>query len=411
MLKRIINKIIPFLKMFRLAKFLRINNSILFSFITINISKLYRGYVDEKLIVLGGSSGKAFIGNTKYLYYYLKKNTDYKLIYLVKSRDLEKKLKKIGINTVYAFSLQAIKILRKSRYVFVTHGLTDVVPIRFSPKTTFIDTWHGTLMKRYKNIYQTFEYSKWAKILRLKMENDNIYDYFITPSASKRNLEILKKNLLLPEEKILVTGYPRNDIFFSKDPNLSKILRKKYNIPDNIEKIVLYAPTFRNNVLTAKFPLSNEELLELNQNFRKKNSIFLMKAHKSEEKIEFKSFSNMKTISKDSDIQELLYISDVLITDYSSVYTDYLLLNRPIVFFTYDYDYYNENNRGLSYNLKKMAPGPLIFKGKELIQTIKNIDKIDKDFELKRKEINDKFNKYQDGNSTERLLKFLKIIK
>ena len=98
MIKRIIHKIIPFIKIFRLAKILKIDNSILLSFITVNISKLYRGKVDKKLIILGGSSGKAFIGNTKYLYYYLKKHSDYKLIYFVKSRDLEKNLKKCSIN-------------------------------------------------------------------------------------------------------------------------------------------------------------------------------------------------------------------------------------------------------------------------------------------------------------------------
>jgi CDP-glycerol glycerophosphotransferase len=410
MIKRIINKIIPFIKPFRLAKILHIDNSILLSFITINLSKLYREEIDKKLIILGGSSGKAFIGNTKYLYHYLKENSDYKLFYFVKSRDLEKKLKHIGINCVYAYTLKAIKILRKCRYVFVTHGLTDVLPIRFSANTTFIDTWHGTLMKKYKNIYNSFEYSKWAKILRLKIENDEIFDYFITPSESKKNLEILKNKLLLPEDKILVTGYPRNDLFFSSDLNLSKSIKEKNKIPYEIEKIFLYAPTFRDIVLTAKFPLNNEELIELNELLKENNYLFLMKAHKSEQRIMFKSFSNVKIIKKDADIQELLYISDCLITDYSSVYTDFLLLNRPIIFFTYDYDYYRKRDRGLSYNLKKMAPGPLIFTGKELIDAIKNIDKIDKEFELKRKKMNDIFNKYQDGNSTKRLLKFLKII-
>ena len=100
-----------------------------------------------------------------------------------------------------------------------------------------------------------------------------------------------------------------------------------------------------------------------------------------------------------------------MITDYSSVYVDYLLLNRPILFFTYDYEYYEKENRGLQYDLKKMAPGPLIYSGKELIESIKNISIIEKEYEHKRNLLNKEFNKYQDGKSTERLLKFLKIIK
>lgn len=410
MVKKIIKKIIPHIKIFRLSKVLKINSTILFSFLTINISKLIREKVDDKLIVLGGSTGKAFIGNTKYLYYYLKKHTDNKLVYFVRSKDLQKKLHNLGIKTIHAYSLKAIKILRKSRFIFVTHGLTDIIPIRFSKKTTFIDTWHGILMKKYINIYDTFEYSKWAKILRLKIKNDDVCDYFITPSASKKNIDILTKNLLLPKKKILVTGYPRNDLFFSKNNELTKNIRNKFKISDNVERIILYAPTYRDNDLVARFPLSEEELLELNKLLISTNSIFLIKAHKSVKKNELRSFSNIKNVNKDSDIQELLFISDILVTDYSSVYTDYLLLNRPLIFFTYDYEFYEKKNRGLLYDLKEMAPGPLIFTGKELINSIKNISVINQEYELMRKKINDIFNKYQDGRSTERLLKFLKII-
>ena len=140
------------------------------------------------------------------------------------------------------------------------------------------------------------------------------------------------------------------------------------------------------------------------------NTILLMKAHVSEKTIKFNKLSQFFNIPKGSDIQELLYITDVLITDYSSVYCDYLLLNRAILFFTYDYGYYQTQNRGLLYNLKVMAPGPLLYTGKELINAIKNIEKIDKDYELKRKRINNYFNKHKNGKSTEKLLRFLKII-
>lgn len=411
MFKEIVRRISSKIKILHLAKLFRIDANLLLFFITINISKLFRPRIDRKLIALGGSSGKAFIGNTKYLYHYLKKHTDYKLVYFVKSKDLKKELDTKGIRTVNAYSLKAIKILRKSRFVFVTHGINDVIPIRFSPKTTFIETWHGILMKKYMNIYDTFEYSKWAKILRLKIENDDIYDYFLTPSGTNKNLMILSNHFLIPPNKILVTGYPRNDFFFSNDLNLSNTIKSKYSVPKLYKEIILYAPTYRDNDLTARFPLSSSELIELNEVLKEKSSILLMKAHKSEKKIEFENHSNIKKISKNTDIQELLFITDILVTDYSSVYVDYLLLNKPIIFFTYDYEYYEKENRGLLYNLKEIAPGPLIYTGKELINTIRNISEMDKKFEQKRKKTNDIFNKYQDGKSTERLLKFLKIIK
>lgn len=410
MFKEIILRVLSKVKIFRLARLFKINVDILFYFITINISKLFSSKVDNKLIVLGGSSGKAFIGNTKYLYKYLTNNTDYRVVYFIKSQILNQKLNNRGVRTINAYSLKAIKTLRRARFIFVTHGLSDIIPVRFSPKTTFIETWHGILMKKYVNIDDTLEYRKWAKILNLKIENDNVYDYFITPSDSEQNLMILTKHFRIPRKKIKVIGYPRNDIFYSQDSNLSKNLKTKYNISQSFKEILLYAPTFRDDDLTARFPLSEGDLKEMNELLKSRNSILLMKAHKAEKKIEFRSFSNIKNIIKDSDIQELLFISDILITDYSSVYVDYLLQNRPILFFTYDYEYYEKENRGLQYDLKKMAPGPLIFTGKELIESIKNISIIEKEYEHKRNLLNKEFNKYQDGKSTERLLKFLKII-
>ena len=409
MLKVHLKKINSFIKLTRIPKKFGIGSDVLRALITINISKLYKAKVDEKLIILGGSSGKAFIGNTKHLYYYLKKNTDYKLIYFTKNSELRKNLKKMGINAVKPHSIKAIKLLRRARFVFVTHGLSDVVPIRFSKNTTFVETWHGILNKRYRRLYDHYEYSTWAKIFKLKIENDQIYDYFLTPSGTAENLKVITDHFQIPAERILAYGYPRNDVFFNNDPAFYKNIKKKYKFPDN-KRIILYAPTFRDKDYTAKFPLNENEFSELNQLLKDADTILLMKAHVSERTVEFNSFSQFVKIPKDSDIQELLYISDILITDYSSVYCDYLLLNRPILFFTYDYEYYRTQNRGLLYNLKVMAPGPLIYTGKELIKTIKNISQIDKEYESKRKRLNNYFNKHKDGKSTERLLKHLKII-
>ena len=248
-------------------------------------------------------------------------------------------------------------------------------------------------------------------VFKLKIENDKVYDYFITPSGTKENLKVISEHFQIPPEIILVLGYPRNDIFFNDNPKFSKKIRKKINVPDDIKRIILYAPTFRDYDLTARFPLSEGDLIELNKMLKSRNSILLMKAHKAEKKIEFKNFSNIKDIKKDSDIQELLFISDVLITDYSSVYVDYLLLDRPIIFFTYDYEFYEKENRGLQYDLKTIAPGPLIYSGKELIKSIRNISLIEQEYKDKRNLLNNEFNKYQDGKSTERLLNFLKILK
>ncbi len=409
--KDIFSKILPKLRIIRLAKTLRFNREIYFPFIISYISKLFRGNVDDKLIVLGGSGGKAFIGNTKYLYFFLKEHTDYKLVYFVQSQELQKQLNKLGVKTVKAYSLEAIKILRKARFIFVTHGVTDVLPISFSPRTVFIQTWHGQDIKLLNvNINKSIRYTIWPKLLGLKLRNDDVYDILITPSGALRPKKILADAMKVPLKKIVTTGYPRNDIFFSKDLNLKEKLRSLYNIPVDVQHIILYAPTFREDYKFS-FPLSNDELMDLDRLCQETHSLFLIKGHINEKWEGFKNFENIKIVKKDSDTQELLAITDVLISDYSSIYIDFMLLNRPILLFVYDYDKYLKT-RGIYYShLDEIAPGPLIYSGKELIEAIKNIKEIETKYELKYKQLNDYFNKYKDGNSSERLLRYLKIIK
>ena len=375
-----------------------------------HVSRFYRGNIDKKLVVLGAINGTAFIGNTKYIYNYLKKNTDFKLVWFSKSQKLTTRLKKEKIDVINAYSFKSIRLLRKARFIFVTHGITDVLPIRLSPKTILVETWHGVQNKKNRTEGEAFVYPLLSKIFKLKTRNNDIITYFITPSGTKRDIEIIINHFEIPLEKVIVTGYPRNDLLFSNDLTYITSLKRNYKIPQDIKKIFLYAPTFRDKELTANFNLTLEELNKLNEVLKSNKYILLMKAHLAEKKINFKNFSHMLNVKQEEDIQELLLISDCLITDYSSVYCDYLLLNRPILFFTPDFDHFMKYDRGFYYDFEKIAPGPLLFTGTDLINAIENISEIDKKYEGKRMETRTIYHKYIDGNSTERLLKFLKII-
>lgn len=375
-------------------------------------SKFLKDDIDEKLIVMSAIGGSAFIGNTKYLFEYIYKNTDYKLVWLAKSKDLIIELKKKGYNCVPKFSLKAIKLLKKAKFIFTTHGILDVLPIEFSKNTIYVETWHGVQNKRNLTEHGPVKYSnsKIARLLRLNIINNNVFNYFITTSGTKKDIHLISKYFQISPRKVLATGYPRNDILFTKNNNYKEQIKKKYKIPDQTKKILLYAPTFRDFVYKAKFALSEKDLMKLNTLLIEKNAVLLAKAHMYEQSVEFKLYSNIFDVDKNSEIQELLIISNVLITDYSSVYCDFLLLNRPIIFFTYDFEEFMKNSRGFYYDFEKIAPGPLIFNSKSLLECIKNLDELDKKYESLRKEAQKIYHKHIDGNSTERLLKFLKII-
>jgi len=406
----IFNKILNKFTFLKSTKLYQFTQEIGYSFVTKTISKLFSNKVDANLILLSAYGGRAFIDNTKYIFQYLVKNTEYKVIWITNSRKLLEELKAKGYQAVYKFELNTIKLLRKAKFVFTTHGVFDVLPIDFSPNTIFVCTWHGVQNKRNSSAHGPIKYGKLAKYLKLKIVNENFMDFFVTPSGTRKDKKLIVNYFQISPKKILTTGYPRNDILFSKDLELKTQIRKKYKIAQNFKRVLLYAPTFRDNSFTAKLPFSQEDLFELNDVLKSSNSILIMKAHMFEQIIEFKNYSNIKKASKNTDIQELLCITDILITDYSSVYCDFLLLNKPILLFTYDFEEFMKKGRGFYYDFKQIAPGPLIFTGKELIEAIKNIHNIEKDFEEKRLKTRRLYHKNIDGNSNERLLKFLKII-
>jgi len=404
------NKILNRFAFLKSTKYYQFFQEIIYASCMKAFSSFFSKKVDKNLIVLSAYGGRAFTDNTKYIYKYLVDKTNYRAVWLTNSHELLNELKVKGYNAHYKFNIGAIKLLRRAKYIFTTHGVFDVLPINFSPETTFVCTWHGVQNKRNSSLHGPTKFINLTKYLNLTSYNNNYMDYFITPSGTKKDIKLIVNYFQIPPTKIITAGYPRNDILFSKDSELKNLIRKKHKIDKFFKRVLLYAPTFRDNSFTAKLAFSQEELLELNDVLMSSNSILIMKAHMFEQIIEFKNYSNIKKASKTTDIQELLCITDILITDYSSVYCDFLLLNKPILLFTYDFEEFMKKGRGFYYDFKQIAPGPLLFTGKELIKAIKNVYNIEKDFEERRLKTRRLYHKNIDGNSTERLLKFLKII-
>ena len=105
---------------------------------------------------------------------------------------------------------------------------------------------------------------------------------------------------------------------------------------------------------------------------------------------------------------DLLIIADVLITDYSSVFYDYLLTMRPIIFFADDLEKYTEI-RDFYYDYESFIPGPFVKTGNELIEILNNIEQWSQEYKDKRRIMRDKFNKYTDGRATERIIEILNL--
>ncbi len=371
----------------------------LFSF---GLSKLYSNKVDENLLVFGSTNGNAFSGNSRDLFLYLTKNTNYKCVWFTSSEKIFKDLKEKNYHVVSNKKLfKPVKILKSAKYIFITHGFGDILLIDFSPKTELIHLDHGSALKLIgrglKGSYLNFFQKKVNQYL-----NKCISYLTVTSEETKRTKRF---SYNLPPEKVIITGYPRNEILVNYTNEIKNQIRHNLNIKNNHE-IILYAPTFRE--YKQENPLNKRFLEDLDNYLIKENKILLYKPHPFEEKIDLSKFQKIKSIDPNVDISDLLVISEVLITDYSGVFYDYLLTMRPIIFFPYDLDRYTEG-RDFFYNYENFVPGPIVENGEDLIEKLKTIPVWNQDFLEVRRRARDKFNKYNDANATRRIVDFFDL--
>lgn len=364
------------------------------------LSKLCSNTVNENLIVFGSNNGKAFSGNSKYLFLYLNHNSNYHCIWFTESQQVLSNLRRENYHVVSVKNLiKAIKILKAARYIFITHGFGDILMIDLSPKTQLIRLEHGIVLKELGEKYKNLFLQSYKTKIRQKLI-DSISYMLVT---SEHDKEVKKLSTPLPTNKYLKIGYPRNDILVNYTKEKYFQIKKSLNIEETSE-VLLYAPTFRR--YKHRIPLDDNFFEKLNDTLIIENKVMLFKPHPNSEKINLDRYNNIISVDPKVDIMNLLIISDLLITDYSGVFFDFLITKRPVVFFAYDLEEYIMK-RGLSFDYKSDVPGPIVKTGDELLLKLKTINQWSKDYEAKRINILDKFNKYSDGNSTKNIIEFL----
>ena len=250
--------------------------------------------------------------------------------------------------------------LARARLVIIDDYYFPVYVIKPRAGTTVVQTWHAC------GAFKKFGYSVLDKTfgadetLTSRVRIHSNYDVCLVSSMSvaPHYAEAFGQPLERFRSDI---GIPRTDVMFGEEriARTSADLRARYAIPDG-RRVILYAPTFRGERVTeARF--SDELDLDLLHQRLGDDAVLLVRLHpfiRSQAPIgpELKGFAI--DVSDHPDINELLLISDVLITDYSSVIYEYALLERPIIFFAPDYEAY-ERERGFYFDFRTGAPGPI----------------------------------------------------
>lgn len=358
--------------------------------------------IDEKMVFFESFFGKNYSGNPKYIYEEMlrdEKYKDYKFIWSYRGENNDV----IPGNPIIVDreDVEYYKYLARSKYwvnniVFPVH--------RKREGNVYLQTWHGTPLKR---IGFDIEIEGPETLARenFYIESRN-WDYLI--SQNQHSSEIFKRAFKFHKD-VLEYGYPLNDIFYDKElDEVVKEIKGSLNIP-NDKKVILYAPTWRDNEMTNSWEHTFNLKFDLKtfyENFSDEYVLILRMHHlvadSIEIKEEYKDF--VYELSKYDDIQELYAISDILITDYSSVFFDYANTKRPVLFFAYDFEMYKNNIRGFYLDMEKDLPGPVIKTEKELIEAINNIENISKEYKTKYDEFNNRFCYLDDGNVSKRII-------
>jgi len=312
--------------------------------------------------------------NSKYMYLYLS-NNNYR-IFLI-SKDIN--AKQLDKNYLIFNSLKSYIIISLAKVIIIDEIIYEYFH-NFSKKQITIQLWHGLGIKKLfpvKNIH---------------------FSYFI--STSNKINEVLYKELFIAK-KFLNYGYPRNDIFFREVTNNDLKLsdKKIFDLSKN-NKIILYMPTYR-DLLEDNIPPFNFE--ELNQVFKKMEVYLIVKLHPFIQNQFTIKYSNIIFFPSKKDIYPILKYTNILITDYSSIIYDFLLLDRPIIAFVYDIEKFYATRNGFAFDYDSYTPAKQVKTQKELISEIYNIFSGKDIFKNKRKKLLEELFDYKDGNAAKRI--------
>lgn len=371
-------------------------------------SNYYENYkIEDNYILYETRDGKSMTCNPYAIFKYLLESPDYKnYIHIWSIKDLKNNKHLIksyknhkNVRFVSRNSREYIKYLAKSRYLINNTSFPDFFQAK--PEQIYINTWHGTPLKymgrdipgpptQLKNILRNFLHTKY-----ILSPNPHTTEIFLNAYQLKN----------VYSGEILEEGYPRNDLTLNLDKTNFKIKLNQLGIKAD-KKIILYAPTWKGtNVHKPKNEVEDlvNDIREIQKNINQEEYTVLIKVHP----FIYKYIQNVDEVRDVCipdyiDTNELLGIVDILITDYSSIFFDFLITNKPILFYMKDEKEYEEE-RGL-YLRNTELPGPVAYNVETLSQYINNIVDVKKEFNHRYELMRKRFCAKDDGKVTERIV-------
>lgn len=337
---------------------------------------------------------KSFRDNPKYLFYWAVENhNEIRSIWIARNRSDVKYLRTSGYECYYWLSLKGMYHTLTAGVLICDHSILDVNAF-LSGGVFYVNLWHGCGVKRVR--WQAKD--QFVRDFHLRNQEEmrtsfvfKVYNYselFRTPDlclapSKVQATEFFAPMMDIPLDKCVVGTFPRNRLLIEGRDSALQFLEKyepkeSRSFVDYLEKykkVYIYMPTWRND--SSDF-ISESGILwdELNQVLCERRELLILKLHPMT-KIDLSiasGYSNICLYPKYSDIYTILPFTDCLITDYSSIYSEFLIMNKEIILFVFDYEQYMANSYELS-EYKKYYPGRRAYNFSQLLQIIQSGEK------------------------------------
>lgn len=311
---------------------------------------------DSHIWLFSSTDNSHYNYNSRYLFEYVKENLpEITPLFVINDPELRNSLsskygKQYFIETE---SIQGIRQALSAGVWFTSAGL-PAYGTGLHKKRLIINLWHGVPLKKIALLDPNLK--KAARIYFKKIFSEN---YTCILTTSHELIPLVARSFAVSEDKIKVWGQPRNDGLFQKN-DCHEILGQLFPDLPEYTKTVLYAPTFRDYGQVQLFPFKDFDQKQLEAFLEEKNMLLFIRTHVAEQgsaapylgkRIRFLGNEQAE------DVTGILNIFDCLITDYSSIYIDYLLTDKPMIFLPYDRQQYLDG-RGMNFDYDDVTPGP-----------------------------------------------------
>jgi CDP-glycerol glycerophosphotransferase (TagB/SpsB family) len=374
---------------------------------------------DPRLWLFGSWHGERFADNSKWLFLYAAKqrSTLIRCVWISKDATVVDTVRSLGFEAYHAFTPKGWWLcLRAGVYVFDCYS--SDINFWLSSGAAKVNLWHGIPLKKVERDIDNPQHF----VHRGHHGNclQRAAFWVRAPWMAEKAALVLSTSELvqrlhasafgLPVQQVPVTGFPRNDAIgisaYEPLPEEMAFCERIRNLKADGKRLAMYMPTFRDHEQHARqIPL---DWARLNEFLSRHNAAFLVKLHRNDRASlpDLAPYPWIVEVDSKVDVYPLLRQVDVLVTDYSSIYFDYLLLDRPIVFYAYDLDQYIDRSRSLYVDYQSATPGPKPKSFEELLSALSNVLVESPSFEqwnAERENVRQAYHFYRDYHSSERV--------